>query len=470
MAEFSNIKESSNSLKNTLTSDWNSNSFGVSVDFTNSNDTFSTLVNSAEEAYNSVSTDVGNVWDYTKAAGIAASNIFEGDQYADVVDAAGSSAINYLNQKIERIKQAWTTTTTVSVSALMQEIAPYCLDWKTAIKLLGERIPSLISYLTGVQGETYADIGINLGKELSEYITTDPTVLDSVSNLQVIQATANALSAVSSIISTVETILGYLEPALPYLEIATNLALVLFSGGASAVEVGTKTPMTVQSEAQKLVSLLYEDARKALYNIKIKVPVALVGALDSISVRDYMMGYTSSEASSFIKWMKDAMGSDIYKRTINSLVFDDYIEKYFTKYIPGYGSGGNLTMNSFLNDLSNIIAGENGTNFYGDIMKGKFLSNLTTTFMTNAVDLARKKAYISDTNSIYYNTLNTNNIGDSNLNIEGIGSNFLDKDNSANKNSTDVLLGKNLGESPITDENSIRIISYNIYKGITGLN
>ena len=90
--------------------------------------------------------------------------------------------------------------------------------------------------------------------------------------------------------------------------------------------------------------------------------------------------------------------------------------------------------------------------------------------MTNAVDLARKKAYISDTNSIYYNTLNTNNIGDSNLNIEGIGSNFLDKDNSANKNSTDVLLGKNLGESPITDENSIRIISYNIYKGITGLN
>ena len=44
MAEFSNIKESSNSLKNTLTSDWNSNSFGVSVDFTNSNDTFSTLV------------------------------------------------------------------------------------------------------------------------------------------------------------------------------------------------------------------------------------------------------------------------------------------------------------------------------------------------------------------------------------------------------------------------------------------
>ena len=207
-----------------------------------------------------------------------------------------------------------------------------------------------------------------------------------------------------------------------------------------------------------------------MYNIKIKVPVALVGALDSISVRDYMMGYTSSEASSFIKWMKDAMGSDIYKRTINSLVFDDYIEKYFTKYIPGYGSGGNLTMNSVLNDLSNIIAGENGTNFYGDIMKGKFLSNLTTTFMTNAVDLARKKAYISDTNSIYYNTLNTNNIGDSNLNIEGIGSNFLDKDNSANKNSTDVLLGKNLGESPITDENSIRIISYNIYKGITGLN
>lgn len=370
----------------------------------------------------------------------------DGSQYVELADAAGSAALNYLNQKIQRIKDAWTTTTPITVKTLLGEIAPYCMDWPTAVNKLSERISSVVGYMLGVNADSWQTLGDNLLIDVSQSLLTDPAVTSAVSNLDIVQGFASGLSVITNTYSTIKSIFNMLEPLFPYLEIATNLAAMFMTGGTSGMEASSKTTQVVQAECQKLISLLLGSARKALYNIKFNVPSILVGALETLSVRDAMMGYGTD--SNVNAWLSAIFDESFYQQTLNSFTWSKTINETLNQTL-GWAENTQTIYEQILGDSSE----------WGSDMKDRFLSNLTANFMKNALTEARRKAYIQDPSEIIW--IDSNDF--SSLQ-DSILSDFTTAD--GNLSSLDKLLNKNLDESPITDESSIRLISYNIYTNV----
>lgn len=438
---FNDTLESFDSIKQTVSGDW-STGWGVEVNHSQYADDFNNhLTNGVQGLVEAGITYGNNI--YSTGQNLI-TTFTDGQQYVELADAAGSAALNYLNDKIQRIKDAWTTTTSVSVGAILGEVAPYCVDFSTAISKVGERVSSLVGYLLGVNGDSWEDLGTNLLNDVSSSLLNDPAVQSSVSNLGIIKTFASALETVTSIVNVVNAVLKILEPAFPYLEIATNLVLSMWSGGTSSVEAGSKMTQTVEQECQKLISLLAYSLRKALYNIHIEVPVLLVGALETLSVRDAMAGYDSEMSD----WLKAIFSDEFYKNTINSLTWQKSISESL-----------NTIINWSSSDASQIIADMLGTDdqtLLGENMKNRFLSSLTVNFMNNALRDARKKAYIPIPGSIEW--LNSADFGSM---MDSILGNFETPTTSTSN--LDKILSDDYDLSPITDEESVRSVSKMIY-------
>lgn len=440
MANFNDTQESFDSLKQTVSGDW-STGWGVEVEHESYSDDFNENLSGVVDAGLTFGNNI-----YSTATTFV-SNFTDLDQYVDVADAAGSAALNYLNDKIQRIKDAWTTTTSVSVGAIIGEVAPYCIDFPTAVSKVSERVSNLVGYLLGVSGDSWEDLGWNLSNDFSSALLNDPAVQSSVSNLSTIKTFASALNTVTSMVNVINTILKVLEPAFPYLEIATNLVLSFFSGGTSSVEASSKLTQTVEQECQKLISLLAHSLRKALYNIHVSVPVVLVGALETLSVREAMMGYDSEVSD----WLKAVFSDDFYQDTINSLTWQKSISEALDSVINWSSA-----------DASEIIADMLGTDdqtLLGENMKNRFLSSLTVKFMNNALRDARKKAYIPIPGSIEWIDRS-----DFNSMLDSILGNFETPEESESK--LDKILRDDYDLSPITDEESIRVVSKSIYDAV----
>ena len=435
---FENTQAASKSLTENVSSGWDT-TFGVSVDVSDSS-----LVQNFNNATNDIITAGSNLGTSIYNIGSSAASLFEGSQYEAVGDAVGSASINFLNQRIERLKQMWTTTTQISVKSLMDEIAPYCYNPIDAVEVLSDKISGAVGYLLGVDGDDWGEVFANLGTDYTESLMSDPTVLDSVSNLKAVQTVANTLSGITSSIAVVQGILKILEPAFPYLEIAASLGCVFMSCGSTAPEATSRTTQTVQSVCQQLTSLAIKEIKNACFNIKLQVPSLLVGVMEQLSVKEAVASYSSN--NSVLSFLNTVFDEQFYQETKMSLTWMETINETINTYFGWAENGGEGL-------LDNIFESSNGTS-----MKAKFVTSLTKNFMHNAVKLAQQKSHIIAYHETGWTT--TTNYADYASLGDPIASNF----NSVTETSPVVIaLNKNLGESPITDEDSIRSISHIIY-------
>lgn len=429
---WENTVNSSNNFMDAATG-WDT-TFGVEV-----SDNYTSIENSAVIGdVVETGTDLGNS---LYSLGQSASGIFEGEQYIDAADAVASASIDFLNQRLERLKSAWTTTTQVSIKGLMNEVAPYCFNPTEAVSLLSTRITSVVGYLLGVDGDDWGEIFSNLGTDFAESLISDPTVMDSITNLKAVQAVAQTMNVITQSIDVVKALLKILEPAFPYLEIASNLGSIFMSGGTTAPEATSRTTQVAQALVQQLVAVAIKQLKEVVFNIKLQVPELLVGVLEQMSVREAVSSYTGD--SNVLNFLSNVFDDQFYQETQMNLTWMDTINETMNQYFGWSENGG-----SGLVDM--IFDGRNGSS-----MKAKFLSGLTKNFMKNAVKLAQQKSNIiiySDqawTTSNNYESLE-----------DPIASNFK---SSTSKSALEEALNKNLGESPITNEESIRSISSVIY-------
>lgn len=429
---WENTVNSSNNFMEAATG-WDT-TFGVEVSDNYTSIENSAVIGNVVEA----GTDLGNS---LYSLGQAASGIFEGEQYIDAADAVASASIDFLNQRLERLKSAWTTTTQVSIKGLMNEVAPYCFNPTEAVSLLSTRIISVVGYLLGVDGDDWGEIFSNLGTDFAESLISDPTVTDSITNLKAIQAVAQTMNVITQSIDVVKALLKILEPAFPYLEIASNLGSIFMSGGTTAPEATSRTTQVAQALVQQLVAVAIKQLKEAVFNIKLQVPELLVGVLEQMSVREAVSSYTGD--SNVLNFLSNAFDDQFYQETQMNLTWMDTINETMNQYFGWAENGG-----SGLVDM--IFDGRNGSS-----MKAKFLSGLTKNFMKNAVKLAQQKSNII----IYSDQVWTTSNNYESLE-DPIASNFK---SSTSKSALEESLNKNLGESPITDEESVRSISNIIY-------
>lgn len=429
---WENTVNSSNNFMDAATG-WDT-TFGVEVSDNYTSIENSAVIGNVVEA----GTDLGNS---LYSLGQAASGIFEGEQYIDAADAVTSASIDFLNQRLERLKSAWTTTTQVSIKGLMNEVAPYCFNPTEAVSLLSTRITSVVGYLLGVDGDDWGEIFSNLGTDFAESLISDPTVMDSITNLKAVQAVAQTMNVITQSIDVVKALLKILEPAFPYLEIASNLGSIFMSGGTTAPEATSRTTQVAQALVQQLVAVAIKQLKEVVFNIKLQVPELLVGVLEQMSVREAVSSYTGD--SNVLNFLSNAFDDQFYQETQMNLTWMDTINETMNQYFGWAENGG-----SGLVDM--IFDGRNGSS-----MKAKFLSGLTKNFMKNAVKLAQQKSnIIIFSDQVWTTSNNYESLEDP------IASNFK---SSTSKSALEEALNKNLGESPITNEESIRSISNIIY-------
>ena len=299
---------------------------------------------------------------------------------------AGSVASQYLQSKVDRIKDSWNTKVTITIGALMGEVTPFVKNPKEAASLLVDKIDDLVEYMVGVDGKggnTLKSLLGDLGTDFMDYMMNDSSMQQVMSNLTIVKTFGQVLVTYNKVESMVVKILEKIEPLIPYLQIATNLASSYFSGGTSSVEAAQEMAELVSKYSQQLIALAAGALRKYVFSIKIKVPSLLVGALNSLSVREAILaGDFESD------WLKAIFDEDFYEHTMYSLQWQDSINSAITTTLGSYAdvAKGALTFN-FVNAKGEPIT-------RGEFMKTQFMKSLTSGFMRAAVASTRKTAYI----------------------------------------------------------------------------
>ena len=258
-----------------------------------------------------------------------AENIFtDGSQYTEVWDALSSAATKYKEDMIERIKSLWTTPATITIGSIMEEVAPYALNTSDAVKLLVKKLLNFSTYLTGItsfsddSGSWWQSLE-NMGVEIGSDILGDSAVTSSLSKLSVIQSYASGVQTVVNVIDGVQSVLKKVEPLIPYIEILCEFATgcEFFLGPATKFQSITKGAQDTVANASKLAERLTAQAlyylKKYLYSIKLTVPSLVVGSLQSLSVKEALVGYEGLDGQLNISNV--LFGDVFYLNTANSL-------------------------------------------------------------------------------------------------------------------------------------------------------
>ena len=258
-----------------------------------------------------------------------AENIFtDGSQYTEVWDALSSAATKYKEDMIERIKSLWTTPATITIGSIMEEVAPYALNTSDAVKLLVKKLLNFSTYLTGIDsfsddsGSWWQSLE-NMGVEIGSDILGDSAVTSSLSKLSVIQSYASGVQTVVNAIDGVQSILKKIEPLIPYIEILCEFSLgcEFRIGPVTKFQSITKGAQDTVANASKLAERLIAqsiyDLKKYLYSIKLTVPSLVVGSLQSLSVKEALVGYEGLDGQLDISNV--LFGDVFYLNTANSL-------------------------------------------------------------------------------------------------------------------------------------------------------
>lgn len=375
-------------LDKTASQGWNNSAFGATVDTSSLNDLIAagTVQDTLRGVKSGVKAEAKSGAMISAAfQAEAIENLYgtftDGNQYAAVADAAGSAALNYIQSKLQRIKDLWHQKSTVTVGSLVGEVAPMAIHFTDVPKLIGDKATDLIGYLTDTKGGTLGELASNFGTDALSSILGDSGLQSSISQLQIVQAYGNALNGVASLIDTGRRIMNKVEPVLPYLEIVTNIAMAWINPPAAA-EASSDIQSTVSEEIQKLVALATEPFRKLVFNIKLSVPQLLVGAWNSLSVREATSWYGDKS----YKWMMEVFSGEYYNDITNSLQWQKSINNALNETV---GTITDWSKFSFISDNSDI----------GKLMKSKFLNSVVQNYMwgaDGAVARAKSAAHIME--------------------------------------------------------------------------
>lgn len=372
-------------LDNTASQGWNNSAFGATVDTSSINDYFNNYQSLGDISKGVKAEAKSGAMISAASQAEAIENLYgaftDGDQYAVVADAAGSAALNYIQSKLQRIKDLWHQKSTVTVGSLVGEVAPMAMHFTDIPKLIYDKSTSLIGYLTDTKGGTLGELASNFGTDALSSILGDSGLQSSISQLQIVQAYGNALNGVASLIDTGRRIMDRVEPALPYIEIITNFAMVWINA-AAANEGAQKVMEEAARTIQKLLALAAEPFRKLVFNIKLSVPQLLVGAWNSLSVREATSWYGDDS----YKWMMEVFNGEYYNDVTNSLQWQKSINNALNETV---GTVTDWSKFSFISDNSDI----------GKLMKSKFLNSVVQNYMwgaDGAVARAKSAAHIME--------------------------------------------------------------------------
>ena len=381
----SSVRGSYKELDNTASQGWNNSAFGATVDTSSINDYFNNYQSLGDISKGVKAEAKSGAMISAAFQAEAIENLYgaftDGDQYAAVADAAGSAALNYIQSKLQRIKDLWHQKSTVTVGSLVGEVAPMAMHFTDIPKLIYDKSTSLIGYLTDTKGGTLGELATNFGTDVLSSILGDSGLQSSISQLQIVQAYGNALNGVASLIDTGRRIMDRVEPALPYIEIITNFAMVWINA-AAANEGAQKVMEEAARTIQKLLALAAEPFRKLVFNIKLSVPQLLVGAWNSLSVREATSWYGDNS----YKWMMEVFNGEYYNDVTNSLQWQKSINNALNETV---GTVTDWSKFSFISDNSDI----------GKLMKSKFLNSVVQNYMwgaDGAVARAKSAAHIME--------------------------------------------------------------------------
>lgn len=363
--------------------------------------------------------------------GVNLSESFNGSlieqQYSKVGESFVNTAQSYLQSKIKRLKDLWDTKVDVTVQGLIGEVAPYAMGLENLGKNLSNKIARVMSYLLGTgDSESWRGLLSDLGDDVLNTLSSDSSLIESVSSLSIIKATSDTFNVVSNVINTVNKVMGTLEIARPLVSSGCSFALTFWSGGASAIE-GVNT---ISSEAQRGIARIQELSlyaiKKIIFPLKIKVPALVVGAIDSISVRDAMLDPTNPYYSSYRGLFDDSFFAELEYTTQWGNAIADAID----------------AVKKSVKDVNGLVT---------QVSTKKIFKNaLTSSYMNQASIIARKQAQTY--NSLY---------ADNSLVIKGVTS------SSSSSDTSDVTLDDLIDDlknmNPITSVESLILISKTVY-------
>lgn len=380
--------------------------------------TWDTAKKDAKNYYNNLTSGVGKAYvDATSAF----KDAFNADyskadiEVDNLVNNVGRAARVFLDNKLNAIKEAWLKPQTVTVKALMGEIAPYAIDFKTASSTIVTRAKKLTAYLLGSDSsDSWMSILNDLGGQMGDFITGDPGVKNAIGSLTIVTQAADIMEGMSSTIDLIKQVTKVIETIMPIAEITVDLALVFYSGGLSATKATEELKKQSEDLIMRATAVASGIIRKYVYNMQLQVPALLVGAVKATSVRDTVKSF--KDETTYDRVMRSILDDDFYNETIAS---DTWIESYRqTRRKYGIGSNFDKIGNAWLenavawskgkaDDVEDALNKIRSNSVYqytesarrlaeanSKMLKDMFISEFTQNYLKNLKDAARENVAI----------------------------------------------------------------------------
>lgn len=399
----------------TVSEDWGNSTYGndITIETKNGNLDFSTLSygsvltneNAFEDAYdsarndandyvdsvvdtlNSTKDDMNNIEQSSSAVIHGLSTLADSEQYESLSHDILLSASNVLRERLDEILSYFTTTTPMSIGAIMKEVAPYADDWRNATSNVRSNIRGLINK-------------IDLKEYLGDYakdVLEDEAVQESMSSLSIVESYAGTLETVTSTIEMIEKVVGIIEPWLPVLRLTSNLALSYWSGGATALQSSEEVMEERYQTFLKLMAIPMFYIKKYLYSIEINVPKFLTtNDLNIFSVKkasaDFGVDNNENKNLGFSSmFFNDNLYEDALKTQSNS--------KFLRSLETGYVDKMNWTKKQLKN--AETLGWFESAN--KDSIWYKYKDSFVKSYMNKIVDKARTDIYSNKYDNYFKN-------------------------------------------------------------------
>lgn len=323
-------QEASDRLKETWENTDDSFKGSFSVEYS-SFDTFGKDAAGSVIDYSAADGAYRNSLGVTTAVGSAVTNIQDWDkaQYLQAVDASHAATLDYLNDKLKGVIQKLSATSEVTVGALLGEVAPFAMNPNAAWSSLTKKFKKLPEMLSE---EAASALGLDelsldaLGQDVLSNILSDETLVNSIANINAVQAIAASASAICDVWNTAANILKTIEPLLPPIEILSAMAGI-WVNPALATEASEKSVTYGQMLLDWAMSKASALLKKYIFSIKLTVPELLLKTVNTLSVKSAVTDWSWGETGG-VGQALTSLATNRYKRTS-----DDEWSKVADKYI-----------------------------------------------------------------------------------------------------------------------------------------
>ncbi len=330
-------------------------------------------------------------------------------QYEALGNAAGSAATEYLQRKLDRIRNLWNTNVDVSIKSLVGEAAPYAVRKEDISSNLSRRIASVMRYLSGSQSSSsdseniWSDIARDIGMDALDYFRSDPSLMNTVNSLSAVQAFANYYNMSVQISSVVKRIKSIYSRISSIQRIASNISLSFWSGGSSAALAATESAEESEKQIGILNILLMYAIKRMIFPITIPIPKLLVEAYGNLSVRDSMIDISGENG-----WLSSFFNDEFYGDMLNTGLAERTITRALESIKETFSSAES-NWEIIQKSMGLLNEGMRTGTFYsgmsrGDVMTALFRERFTSDYMREISANSRKVAHIYDySDTSYYN-------------------------------------------------------------------